>query len=106
MKLQSGYQLGLQLPKRLTGAIVPAHLYAWYFGACFGWRTQFLKMWTSPWGCFIVLMTWALASPRVSDSGERVWRSLSAFYISYFITKFVLVFSVVRFWLRQYMSSD
>ena len=36
-----------------------------------GWRPQFLAVWTFPWGCLSILMTWQLASTRVSDERER-----------------------------------
>lgn len=35
-----------------------------------GRTPQFLTTWTSTQGCLRVLMTWQVASPRVSDSKE------------------------------------
>lgn len=72
-RLKSGYQLGLRLSERLTRAIGTAskvaHLHAWKVGV--SWRPQFLAVWTFPLGCLSVLISWHLASPRVSDSRQR-----------------------------------
>lgn len=41
---------------------------------------QFLTMWTSLWGCLIVLVTGQLASPRASHAKERQSGSHNVFH--------------------------
>ena len=70
------------------------------------WRLESLTTWASPWGCLSFLITWRLASPRVSDPRESKFLSLLSPSLESYATSFPPVSAIQsRKGLHKYIKS-